>query len=183
MSAVLDLIGSFIIGGLLLMMVLSVNTNVSQFSVQNGMELSSIENMAELTQEIEFDFRKIGYRAPNPSAALVRCDSTMIAFLADLDNNGTADSVVYSLGAPSQVGGTCNPRDRKLLRQVGAQRINSSLGLTSFRLRYFDAAGNLTSTPSAVKSIEVSLQVESPFAVDGAYAVSTWNTRIYPRNL
>jgi hypothetical protein len=183
MGAILDLIGSFIVGGLLLLMILSVNNNATMFSIQNGQQLSAQENLVELAGEVDYDFRKIGYHVPIHSAAILSCDSTSLSFLADIDDNGSIDTVTYSLGSPTLVYGTENPRDRRLTRQVGPSLIQNSLGLTDFKLKFYNAAGAQTWTCSVVKSVEITLAVESPFAVDGAYAQSTWKTRIFPRNL
>jgi hypothetical protein len=183
MSTLLDLVGSAIIGGLLLLMLLSLNSNVSEFSILNGLSTTAQENLAELTSEIEYDFRKIGFRVSNPSAAILSCNTTSISFLSDIDNNTTIDTVTYSAGLASQMTSTPNPNDRTLTRQVNGAQASNSLGLTLFRLRCFDANGNPTWTPSAVKGMEVIVVVESPFPVDTTYARAFWRTRIFPKNL
>jgi hypothetical protein len=183
MGSILDLIGSFIIGGLLLMMILSVNNNASQFAIENGQQLSAQENLAELAGEIDYYFRKIGYHVPIHSASILTCDSMSISFQADVDNNGSVDTVAYSVSIPGLMRGTINPNDRKLIRQIGSSPVTNSLGLTDFKLRYFDNTGNPTLTTTAIKSIEISLRVESPFPIDENYAQCTWKTRLYPINL
>jgi hypothetical protein len=183
MGAILDLVGSAIIAGLLLLMLMSVNNNVSEFTILNGLSASAQENLVELATEVEYDFRKIGFRVGNPNTAIISCDSTSISFRSDIDNDMTLDTVSYSLGQPAQMTSTLNPNDRKLIRTVNAAQISSSLGLTLFRLRYYDSSGNSTWTASAVKGLEVALQVESPFPVDTTYARAFWRTRIFPKNL
>jgi len=183
MSTILDLVGSAIVAGLLLLMLMSVNSNVSEFTILNGLSATAQENLVELTSEVEYDFRKIGFRVSNPSTAIISCDTTSISFRSDINNDQTLDTVSYSLGLPSQMTSTPNPNDRKLTRQINSTSTSSSLGLTLFRLRYFDANGNPTWTASAVKGVEVALQVESPFPVDTTYARAFWRTRIFPKNL
>lgn len=183
MSSLLDLVGSFIVGSLLLLMILRVNNNVSQTSTENQIRLVVEENLTEIISEIEYDFLKIGYRVGNPSTAIISCDSNSIAFWSDIDNNGSVDSVRYLLGTPSQVPGTLNPRDCPLIRSVGGSQIQSSLGVTDFDLRYYNSSGSLTWTSTDVKAVEVFLQVESPFPLDTTYVVSSWRGVIYPKNL
>ena len=183
MGTILDLVGSAIIAGLLLMMLMSVNNNVSEFSILNGLSATAQENLMELASEVEYDFRKIGFRVSNPNTAIISCDSASISFRSDIDNDQTLDTVSYALGLPSQVTSTQNPNDRKLARQINGTATTSSLGLTIFRLRFFDADGNPTWTTSAIKGVEVVLQVESPFPVDTTYARAFWRTRIFPKNL
>jgi hypothetical protein len=183
MSVFLDIVGSVIIAGLLLLAVLSSYSNVSQYALLNSMDLTVQENLSEWLQIVQHDFRKIGYRVANPAWAIQDCDSSSISFVADIDNNGVVDSVSYYLGLPSQVPGTQNPRDRALYRVVSGQQTGGALGLTDFQLRYYDSTGNLTWTPSAVKAVEIFIQVESPFPLDTTYVWSSWRGLIYPLNL
>ena len=75
------------------------------------------------------------------------------------------------------------PRDRILARSVNGQTIASSLGIVDFQITGFDISGNATTIPTAIKSIEYYLEVESPFPVDSVYANSIWTAHIYPLNL
>jgi hypothetical protein len=183
MNTFLDIAGSFIIGGLLLLAVLNSYTNVNQYALESSMDLSVQGNLSEWVQIVQHDFRKIGYRVGNPGWAIQTCDSTSIIFKADIDNNGVVDSVTYYLGLPNQVSGTENPRDRALYRVVDGQQTGGALGLTDFQLRYYDMTGNVTWTPSAVKAVEIFMQVESPFPLDTTYVWSSWRGMIYPLNL
>lgn len=183
MNYMLDIVGSFIIGGLLLLAVMSSYSNVNEFALISSMNLAVQENLREWTQIVRHDFRKIGYHVNDPASAIQSCDSTSISFLADIDNNGIVDSVSYFLSEPDQVPGTENPRDRMLYRLVSGQQISGSLGLTDFQLRYYDGAGNPTWVPSTVKAVEVFVQIESPFPLDTTYVWSNWRGVISPLNL
>ncbi|MCX6640053.1 MAG: hypothetical protein NTW14_06170 [bacterium] len=183
MSSILDLVGSFIIGGLLLMMILSFNANVSEMSTQDQLELIVQQNMTELVSEIEFDFRKIGYRVPNPALAVISADTSGISFRGDIDDDGTVDVLTYQLGTTGEMRGTHNPRDRIIRRTVNGQTTTGSLGVTGLRLRYYDLGGTATTNVTLIKTIEYRLSLESPFPIDTTYARATWNGIIRPKNL
>jgi hypothetical protein len=183
MNTFIDIAGSFIIGGLLLLAVVTSYTNVNEFTLYSNMDLTVQENLREWIQIVQHDIRKIGYRVGNPAWAIQHCDSTSINFVADIDNNGVVDSISYFLGTPDQISGTENPRDRSLFRSVSGQQTGGPLGLTEFQLRYFDGVGNPTWTPSAVKAVEVFIRIESPFPLDTTYVWSSWRGLIYPLNL
>ena len=183
MSYMLDIVGSFIIGGLLLLAVISSYTNVSEFALNSSINLAVQENLREWTHIVQHDFRKIGYHVDEPQTAIQSCDSSSISFLADIDNNGSIDSISYSISDTYQIPGTENPRDRMLSRMINGQMITGSLGLTDFQLRYFDGAGNPTWVPSNVKAVEVFIQVESTFPLDTTYVWSNWRGVISPLNL
>lgn len=183
MSYMLDIVGSFIIAGLLLLAVLSSYSNVNEFALISSMNLTVQENLKEWTQIVRHDFRKIGYHVDDSTSAIQSIDSTSISFLADIDNNGIVDSVSYFISDPDQVLGTVNPRDRMLYRQVGGQITKGSLGITDFQLRYYDGNGNPTWVPSVVKAVEVFIQIESPFPLDTTYVWSNWRGVISPLNI
>lgn len=183
MSAMLDMVGSFVIGGLLLMMILNVNTDFAIMSAEDRLELMIQENLDELVEEIEFDFRKIGYNAAAPHQAIQALDTSMITFMADLDNDSTLESVVYNLGPTSDVFGTVNPRDRILYRIVDGVSVGGSLGVVDFQLIFYDVTGGITTAPAAVKTIEYYLMLESTFPIDSAYVQSVWTGTIRPMNI
>jgi hypothetical protein len=188
MNILIDIIGAVIICGLLMLTIFAVNGNVSSFTLKNQMDLVSEENLSTMATMIDSDLRKIGYGWGNPSTAIIpgSCDSTRISFRSDIDNNGAVEIVSYSIGTTSQLGATLNPRDFKLIRQAGNQQTSAALGLTTFRLKYYNALGQLLSYPittSLVKGIEVSLKAEGTFPVDTSYAWTTVVDRVYPINL
>lgn len=190
-STILDIIGSTIVAGMLLLTALRLNDQANETSLLYHNNLSLQENMTALTAIIEHDFRRIGFckdwtRIPDPSQSIRVADSSRIRFLLDIkwrwtgsmyvedfgDGDGVVDSVEYWVGPPSEMSSTENPRDRVLYRKVNnqpAQRLE--MGVTQFRLRYFDALGDTLTfpitDPRRVYTMEISLQIESfaPFQV------------------
>jgi hypothetical protein len=185
MNILLDIIGAVIICGLLMLTIFAVNGNVSSFTMKNQMDLVSEESLTTMANMLDSDLRKIGYGVSTPWTAIAVCDQTHLSFYSDINNDGGIELVQYSIGTTSQMGKTLNPRDFKLIRQVGNQTISAALGLTTFRFKYYGAWGDSLTSPSpgTVKSIEVSLRAEGAFPVDTTYAWTTLVDRIYPMNL
>jgi len=120
-STLLDILGSSIIGGMLLMILWRLNDAATQNTYNYGGEVIVQQNLVEVVSLLEHDFRKIGYckdwtKIPDPSQAIISADSTSIKFLTDLDNDGQVDSLRYYLGPTSELTVTPNPRDRMLYR-------------------------------------------------------------------
>jgi hypothetical protein len=193
-STIMDIMGSMIIGGILLTITLRLNDSATGKTYNNSAELSLQENMATVAQIVETDFRKIGYCAdwnkfPDPSKAVVYADETSIKFLTDIDLDTNMDSINYYLGSTSELLSTPNPRDRILYRVVNTETpMPSNLGVTQFRLVYFDALGDTLSppitSPGLITSIEINLTVESVAAYDTAYSSAFWRQiRLVARNL
>lgn len=193
-STIIDIMGSMIIGGILLTITLRLNDSATGKTYNNSAELSLQENMATVAQIVETDFRKIGYCAdwnkfPDPSKAVVYADESSIKFLTDIDYDTNMDSISFYLGPTSELLSTPNPRDRILYRVENNETpIPSNLGVTQFRLVYFDALGDTiyppVSAPGLITSVEINLAVESVAAYDTAYSSAFWRQiRLVARNL
>lgn len=179
-QVMIDLIGSIVVFGWLLLMSLRVNTqNQENMQTLNG-DLLVQENLVAVTQLLEYDFRKIGFcKEPNnltdPTKAILIVDSSWIKFLTDVDfgsgPDGVLDSVYYFLGDTSQLSQTPNPRDRYLYRQVNGESVHgANLGITSFVLKYFDRMGVPILAPvgatelQKIQTIQITLSVENVYA-------------------
>ena len=187
MGTQLDLIISFVIGGLLLLTILNTNANMMATATQNTLDVLTQENLSVLSEMILYDFHKMGYYpsfvAPDDFRILAM-DSTSIRFRADIDNDGSIDTVYYGISDTSEAAGTSNPRDVILYRLLnGEAPLGAALGVTDFSLEYYDAVDSVTATAKDVRSIEIMLAVESPYAYDDYYPRAIWKTVVRPRNL
>ena len=199
-NSMLDIVGSFIVGGIVFLMAMRLNAAAVETSTVYHGELKLQRNLTTLVAVMEHDFRKIGYCAdhkkiPEPARANLLADSTSYKFLTDLDSNGSLDSVYYYVGGPSELTDTPNPRDRYLYRVVNDGTPEGwNLGVTRFRFRYFNALGDtLTfpiSEPREVYSMEISIAMETADPIDqeytndpSAYEVFWKQIRVASRNL
>lgn len=183
----IDLIGSVVVFGWLLLMSLRVNTqNQENMQTLNG-DLLVQENLVAVTQLLEYDFRKIGFcKEPNnladPTKAIVLADTSQLKFLTDVDldgsgPNGVVDSIYYFLGPTSELDQTPNPRDRYLYRQVNAEPAKgANLGVTSFTMKYFDRAGVPIATPVASTELQKIQTIQITLSVENVYAASIVET-------
>ncbi len=187
MASMLDIVGSFVIGGMVLLAVITLNRDMAGSAEQMTMDLMVQENMVELARTVEYDFHKIGYRVSNDTV-ITLADSTSITFLADIDDDGSVDIVQYYLGSPDELTSTPSTEDRLLYRVVNSETPKSSnLGVIAFGLTYYDESGDETSDLAVIQAIKVSLEVESPFPYSDttfvAYAGLHWEEYIVPMNI
>lgn len=196
-ATLIDIAGSFLVSGLLLLVALHLDQKSIQTTFDSQAGLTAQQNMVELIDFFQNDFRKIGYcRDPEklPGAAanvfVQKGDSSTIWFLADITNSGRVDTVKYWLG-DSGVQGSQNPRARLLYRQINSNTpLSSNLGVTELHFDYFDAFGEQISTPfgspNQVQYIVASVRIEPTAAVNSNYSSNfvTWRqTRMVSRNL
>ncbi len=193
-STILDILGSAIIGGMLLLILFRLNDSAAENVYNNSGELTSQQNIATLVQILENDFRKIGYckdwkKIPIPSQAIIFADSTKIKFLTDIEPDGIVDSIYYYVGSPNELLSTPNPRDRFLYRVVNKElpkKVN--LGVTQFNLVYYDIFDDTLNfpinVPGSIHSMQINLAVENSDAYDNRYSSVFWRQiRLAAQNL
>lgn len=186
-SSLLDILGSTIIGGLLLMILMRMNaTSVENNYLYSGEQIVQ-QNIVEIVKLLEYDFRKIGYcsvwsNIPDPAKAIIRADSSSITFLTDIVTStypygdGVVDTLKYYLSAKSVLSSTPNPNDMILYRLINHAAVaGSNLGVTQFKLTYFDANGAKITTmpaspPLGIASIQIDISVENPAAYGNDYS-------------
>jgi hypothetical protein len=185
MAVFLDIVGSFLIGTMLVVSVMRMNADVTTRSCQRSLEYASQSNAVAVADMLARDLRKAGFNASGP--AVITADSVRVRFLADLGNNGSVDTVYYAVGEPSTLADTPNPRDRHLRRKLNGSPFEEiRMGLTKMRLSYFDAEGDSLVMPvetDRVRSIRVDLEVESPVSYGDAYETARLQLVVRPRNL
>jgi len=183
--------GSSIVGGMLLLILLRLNDASIQNTFKSSGELIVQQNLVEVVKLLEYDFRKIGYcqqynKIPDPSKAIIYADSTRISFITDVAQpptypfgDGNLDTLTYYLGLASELTATPNTDDRPLYRVLNKETPRgSNLGVTFFQLTYFNAMGSLLPSPvvdkGQISSIQIDLEIQNLAAYDGQYSSVFW---------
>lgn len=182
MAVLFDLLGSTIIGGLLMFMVFNLNmfSTVQRFS--SDQELRLQQNSKVLASLLDHDLRKIGYRYEG--VAMITAQEKQMKFRSDIDSNGTTDIVTYFLGDSTEMMQTQNPRDKILYRIVNTDSSKGpSLGLINAKFSYMNSKGKTTVVLDSIRIIRVELWLESTEPVEGKYPFSYWEMTINPRNI
>lgn len=193
-TTILDILGSIIIGGILMTIAYRMQDTITEKTYNHSGELIIQQNLATTARIIEYDFRKIGYcknwnLISDSTAVITYADTSEIKFLTDINDDGIVDSIHYYLGPTSELTNTANPRDRMLYRVVNDEiPKTSNLGVTQFQLVYYDALGDTLYPPLIGKrgiiSIEINLTVENTEAYDQIYSKAFWRQiRMVSRNL
>ncbi|MCL4540653.1 MAG: hypothetical protein M1378_13830 [Bacteroidetes bacterium] len=196
-TTLIDLAGSFLVSGLLLLTALQLDQKSIQTTYDSQAGLTVQQNMVELIEYLQYDFRKIGYcknPARLPSSAVStfvqKGDTSTIWFLADASNSGNVDTVKYWLGTTA-IPGCPNPDVRLLYRQVDSNPpVASNLGITEFKIQYFEAFGIPIPTPFGAPNrtqyivLAVRMEPISAFNADYSSNFVIWRqTRMVSRNL
>ena len=205
-TTILDILGSMIIGGILTLTAWRLSDAATEKTYSNSSELALQQNLVTVAQILENDFRKIGYALDQTSflpgtgrsLSIPYADSSSIWFYTDLVTpdhpfgDGDMDSIHYYLGPTSECANTPNPRDRILYRVVNTDTpMPCNLGVTQFRMVYYDATDDTLATPltradiGLISTIEINITVENVAAYnDSGYSGAFWRQiRLASRNI
>jgi hypothetical protein len=185
MGSWITLIGSIVIGGLVLLSFQSFSNDVNREAYIETMDHIAYGNMDETKRLIEYDFSRIGLGMNDPSvAAFTQATATDVTFKMDSDGNGAAETVRYYLSTTAAASATENPNDKFLMRKINNGTAQTmATGLTDFKIQYFDARGNETATLAAIRTLVVSLTMESDYGADADYPKLLWQGRFTPPSL
>ena len=203
MANLLDIIGSTIIGGIIVLMLVVFNGNVVGSSGLQTFKTIVAGNTTALSDIVENDLRKAGYRVPTVAdSAITYADSNKITFKGDFNDDGVVETMEYYFD-PTPVAGISNRHIGVLYRhKIGQAPQAMYLGVTRFCLKYYDKNDQLflvnrVMQPSKIRSVRISATVESSerfAAVGGPGAVGTtyddttysgiyWERKIKPKNM
>lgn len=182
MNNMLDIVGAVLIGGMVMLMIMNLNTASSMHKFASDSELKLQQNTKTLAEIINSDMRKIGYN--KSTGKIISAQIKFLSFYADIDSNGTPEIVSYKLGDTSDARGTENPFDRPLIRVVNNDTSKGpSLGLSDLKFTYNNKLGIPTTYPDSIKFIKVEMWIQSTDKIDNQYTSTYWEMTINPRNL
>ena len=193
-NVMLDILGSVIIGGILMLSISNVNENSTKNLYKGTGNLVAQTNLATVVQILENDFRKIGYCAdwqqiPTPTEAILFADSTSIRYLTDVESDGVVDTMFYYIDYATDIPETPNPRDRFLYRVINSEApVGVNLGVTQFKMNFYSALGTELTFPIAdpreIYTMQIDITVEDVAAYNQEYQTVFWRQiRMAARNL
>lgn len=193
MGSMIDIIGSSIIGGLLLLILFNVLDTTNEYFITHGDDLIVQQNLTSLATSLENDLKKMGYAVPENETSIIIADSTDLKFRGDLNKDFLPDTVEYYLGPISDLTSTQNPDDRYIYRKVNGLPLNGEkVGVVSlFKFEYLDQDGIEVSNLNTIKMVRITLKVENsavyssnPNPNKNKYRTAIWQqTRLVSRNL
>ncbi len=192
-STILDIIGSTIVAGLLLLMALRLDSSALETSAVYNQNLILQQNMTTLVTILETDFRRIGYcknwqKVANPTDAIRIAEANRFRFWTSVNADSTLDSITYSIGDTTELLNTPNPRDRYLYRQINTktpQKLN--LGVTMFQFRFRDVDDTVLAFPIAdpheIAAMELAVELESSSPITQEYGPDSSRYQMFWRQI
>lgn len=190
MGVMIDIIGSTIIRGAIVLIILNLNVSLNNSLTQKTVRAALKQKTVVPAQILTDDIRLAGYNQAAPKVfAIAKADE--IQFLADLESDSTTDVVHYYLGAA----GPEIPPHRVLYRQLnGGASFELARDVISLTFTYYNSLG-ATIAPGTnkvgIKSISMKLKIESNIQVTegigtdntARYETAYWERTLFPQNL
>lgn len=195
----LGLTTSFIIAGILLLSILSMNRNISQSSQELTMRQVTQMHTGTVSQILEKDIPNIGYQQNGTiSSPITDADSDFIQFKSDIDNDGSVETIEWKF-TDTDVSSS-NPNDKVLIRRVDGKESKFKTGITKFEITYLNKdrseispsllsnlLGGAQAERDKIRFIEINFTVESKEKIgrpgNADYTKSTWEKQYTPQNL
>lgn len=177
MAFLLDVIGSFAIGASVLLLIVRFNHSMLDSSNEFLAYNLTQKKAAQVSQILEYDFYKIGFRITGEEKISI-AEKSRIQYYSDYDNDGITDTVEYFLSDTAALAVTDNPKDKLLYRTIndGDEYIIGPVVL--FELTYNDSRSTEITPVSKladpaerikIREIDIHIYVETEFPVSGIY--------------
>lgn len=189
MSTWLDIIGSTAIGAAVILLILSLNIQMSNSSLERFNDTYTQRSAAISSKILENNLYKMGYGVDDEIISFA--DSTEIKFYSDINDDGQIDTLHYYLGLSDSAGFTSNPSDKPIYFAINNKAEKVSDIVTDFKLTYFDSTGtkipykSLTDSlnRSLIRNIQLYIRYESPEPTNNSYQAVEWKRNIFPKSL
>ncbi|MGD1044743.1 MAG: hypothetical protein ABR936_05370 [Bacteroidota bacterium] len=206
-SSLLDIIGSILIGGFLLVIAFTLNLSAQEYSSAYYSSYLLQSNLLTVVAMIEDDFKHIGY-CKNPGllstgSSIVDAESTKISYQTDYYNTGAIDTVTYWAGTTAEFAAAnpdaTTPNMFYLYKKIDSQTpAKWNLGLTQFKLAYWNDMdtpdsmhfstvatehGIAANDLGSIKVTDISIKLESPVKGHQQYMMDTSEYQLYWREL
>ncbi|MDD5765649.1 MAG: hypothetical protein PHW79_05320 [Candidatus Marinimicrobia bacterium] len=179
----IELAGTFLIAGIFIISLLTLDGQIMESNTVNSLNVIAQKNAANIATILLTDIRKIGQGLETATESVQSISDSSISFISDIDKDGDVDTVSYRLGSTEDVTRTENTNDRYLYRSVNGTEFDVALGITRLELTYFNSGGNPTIVSSEIRTIGISLTVETPFYYQERLGTAEWQGQVTPNNL
>lgn len=187
MATILDTIGAFLFGALLILTAARLNMYVQNTQQQSVFDLKAQQMSVQMGQILESDLYRIGNGMKTTATMFKTASADTIAFYGDVDDNGVVDTVSYWSTAKTA---PVNPHHRLVYRKVNSgNALRMDVGVSRLKLSYFDSKGVSTSTLTSIFAVKVVMDVESDVrnstagGQDTVYNSLRWQQYIVPARL
>ncbi|HTY10061.1 MAG TPA: hypothetical protein VMF88_03215 [Bacteroidota bacterium] len=179
----LDIIGSMVIRGAIVLMTLYLSVSLqSAYTYKNT--LYTVKQKTVIPAEVLTDDIRLAGYGPTTSKVFTTAASQEMQFSADINNDSVAENVHYYLG-PTYTGSSHRSLYRVVSSINGGAPYELARDVDSLCFTYYDVYGNSLSgtNVSGIKSIKVSLVMESNAQVADEITTAPSGSGLYSKQV
>ncbi len=176
MGSIIDTIGSYVIGGVVLLSIVSFTFYFNNQSVETKLSQISQVSIIQVGKIIENDFEKLGYRVSSGNK-IVAISPDSISFRGDVENDGIVDNITYLTYTKDQT----LYLERKTSGSVNGKW---SMPIKSINIEGLNSEGKPTMQIPDIIGISFTLVTsEKTFNDSQTQVGASWVRVFYPKNL
>ena len=171
MGALLDIIGSLVVRGSIVAIMVTVT-----YSLHNALYVRTSQSIAQqkvatVSEIMKSDIKQIGYNTS--LTPVLTMSASDFRFIGDLDNNGVVDSIRYHVAIDSILYRTVNSASPAPLLYY----------VSMLAFKYTDMSGVVTADRDLVKTISIKIATKEPNVLDDIAPKGFWEGIINPPNI
>ncbi|MFA5832835.1 MAG: hypothetical protein WDA22_05080 [Bacteroidota bacterium] len=187
MGVLLDILGSFVIRAAVVLIILTTMITLNNSLFRQTERVALNELVSGIGETVFNDLSHAGYNST--SKTFNKADSIETIFFADLDNNGSVETIRYYLGSGA------SGSHRILYRTLNSgTAFEIARDVILLRFYYYNITGGTVSygnNRTGIKSVKVSITIESSHKLVSVYSGTSdtlsyqqakWEAHIFPSN-
>ena len=183
MKDILQEAGSLFIGGIVFLMLITIFSRIGNTAATQTFNNVVQEKAGLATEIMERELATMGYGVED-SVYVLHADSSGIIFRSDIDNNDIPDTVIYVYGL-SPLPASDHPNGGAIYRSVnGSIPEPIAVGVTEFKMQFYDGKGIPTTTTSAIRSLSIGMVMENESLLNDDFTPGVYWARTFsPKNM
>ncbi len=186
MSNHLDIIGSVIIAGMIILNFAFFAGERQNSQIQSVNKITQQGDLTDVTMTLRHDLLKVGFGCD--TLKVLSATSREFVFRSDLENDGTLDTIAYIFADGNDMQTLTTAEGGYLYRVVNGQNTRGAdLGLVSFGFKYYRLGDKSTlvetTAPADVRAITVGMKVKSKMTSEDGCQYSQSEFTVTPKNL
>jgi len=179
MGAILDIIGSLALRGVIAALVINLIITLRDAQYERTSQATTTGNLATAIRIIERDLKYAGYKAV--TTPFLTATAQEVKFISDIDDNPPVDTLDLRIAAdPSG-----EPNSQVILRvKNSGLPLYIAKGELTLAFQYYDSLSAVTAILSKIKSVSVSMTLRNTYTPnDTSFSTIKKELRVFPANL
>jgi len=187
MSTHLDIIGSVIIGGMIILNFAFFQGERQNSQIESVNKITQQSDITDVTTTLRHDIMKAGFGCD--TLKILQASARVFTFRCDLENDGKLDTVSYTFGNYSNTTVQTTRTTIPLFRIVNGRKVQGAdVGIVECYFRYYRLGAtykNLIETTAAadVRAVTVGMKVKGAMTSEDGCQYAQSEFTITPKNL